>query len=35
VYVHGFGGVRIEDTVLVHKNEAERITRSPPELVED
>lgn len=35
VYVPGFGGVRIEDTVLVRENRAERLTRSPHELVED
>jgi len=32
IYIPGFGGVRIEDTVNVLKNEAERLTKSPYEL---
>jgi len=35
VYIPEFGGVRIEDTVLVHENRAERLTRSPHDLVKD
>ncbi len=33
IYIVGFGGVRIEDTVLVHKEKAERLTEAPYELV--
>ena len=29
IYIPGFGGVRIEDTVLVHKNGAEKFTTGP------
>lgn len=29
IYIHGFGGVRIEDTVLVIKSEPERLTKAP------
>jgi Xaa-Pro aminopeptidase len=28
IYIEGFGGVRIEDTVLVHKNYGERLTQA-------
>ena len=28
IYIVGFGGVRIEDTVLVHKNYGERLTQA-------
>jgi Xaa-Pro aminopeptidase len=28
IYIAGYGGVRIEDTVLVHKNRAERLTKA-------
>jgi len=33
IYVVGYGGVRIEDTVLVKKEGAERLTKAPYELV--
>lgn len=33
IYVVGYGGVRIEDTVLVKKDGAERLTKAPYELV--
>ena len=29
IYIINFGGVRIEDTVLVHKEKAERLTKAP------
>jgi len=29
IYIVDFGGVRIEDTVLVHRNRAERLTEAP------
>jgi Xaa-Pro aminopeptidase len=29
IYVPGFGGVRVEDTVLVSKNSAEKLTKGP------
>lgn len=29
VYIPGFGGIRIEDTVLVEKDEAEKLTEAP------
>jgi Xaa-Pro aminopeptidase len=32
IYIVGFGGVRIEDTVLVHKEKAERLTEASYEL---
>lgn len=32
IYIHGYGGVRIEDTVLVTESEAERLTRTPKDL---
>lgn len=32
VYIVGFGGVRIEDTVLVGKEKAEKLTKAPYEL---
>jgi len=32
IYMVGFGGVRIEDTVLVQKEKAERLTKTPYEL---
>lgn len=32
IYIHGFGGVRIEDTVLVTKSDPERLTKTPKEL---
>lgn len=28
IYINGFGGVRIEDTVLVHKDHAEKLTKA-------
>jgi len=31
IYIVGFGGVRIEDTVLVQKEKAERLTKTPYE----
>ena len=34
VYIVGFGGVRIEDTVLVTSDGAEALTHSPKELIE-
>ena len=34
VYVGNFGGVRIEDTVLVTAGEAQPLTRSPKNLIE-
>jgi Xaa-Pro aminopeptidase len=33
IYIVGYGGVRIEDTVLVHKDKAERLTKADYELV--
>jgi Xaa-Pro dipeptidase len=33
IYIVGYGGVRIEDTVLVHKGKAERLTKADYELV--
>jgi len=33
VYIMGYGGVRIEDTVLVKKDGAERLTKAPYDLV--
>jgi Xaa-Pro aminopeptidase len=32
IYIVGYGGARIEDTVAVHKNSAERLTNAPYEL---
>jgi len=32
IYIVGYGGVRIEDTVLVHKNRAEKLTKATYEL---
>jgi len=32
IYMAGYGGVRIEDTVLVHKDKAERLTKANHEL---
>ena len=32
VYIVGYGGVRIEDTVVVHKSQGERLTKAPYEL---
>jgi Xaa-Pro aminopeptidase len=32
IYIVGFGGVRIEDTVLIHKQKAERLTEAPYDL---
>ncbi|MDQ1280400.1 MAG: Aminopeptidase family protein [Thermoproteota archaeon] len=29
IYIPGFGGVRIEDTVLIHKNHGEKLTKTP------
>ena len=29
IYIHGFGGVRIEDTVLITRNGARRLTDFP------
>jgi Xaa-Pro aminopeptidase len=34
LYIPNWGGVRIEDTVVVRKDGAERLTKSPKELVE-
>ncbi len=34
IYIHGYGGVRIEDTVLITKGGARRLTDSPRELDE-
>jgi Xaa-Pro aminopeptidase len=33
IYIVGYGGVRIEDTVVVHKDKAERLTKADYELV--
>jgi len=33
IYIVGYGGVRIEDTVLVKKEGAERLTKAPYDLV--
>jgi Xaa-Pro aminopeptidase len=33
IYIAGYGGVRIEDTILVHKDKAERLTKADYELV--
>jgi len=32
IYIVGFGGVRIEDTVLIHKEKAERLTEATDDL---
>jgi Xaa-Pro aminopeptidase len=32
IYIVGYGGVRIEDTVAVHKSQGERLTKAPYEL---
>jgi len=32
IYIVGLGGIRIEDTVLIHKEKAERLTEAPYEL---
>ncbi len=32
IYIHGYGGVRIEDTVLVTGSEPERLTKTPKDL---
>jgi Xaa-Pro aminopeptidase len=32
VYIVGYGGVRVEDTVLVKKEGAERLTKAPYDL---
>ncbi|MFQ6073630.1 MAG: M24 family metallopeptidase [Candidatus Bathyarchaeia archaeon] len=32
IYIVGFGGVRVEDTVLIHKEKAERLTQASYEL---
>ncbi len=32
IYIHGFGGVRIEDTVLVTRSSPERLTKTSKEL---
>ena len=29
IYIVGFGGIRIEDTVVVQKNKAEKLTKAP------
>ena len=34
IYVKGFGGVRIEDDVLVKKNGRELLTSAPKEMIE-
>jgi len=31
IYIHGFGRVRIEDTVPITKSEPERLTKAPKE----
>jgi len=33
IYIVGFGGVRIEDTVLVHRKKGERLAKAPYDLV--
>jgi Xaa-Pro dipeptidase len=33
IYIVGYGGVRIEDTVLIRRDKAERLTRADYELV--
>jgi Xaa-Pro aminopeptidase len=32
IYILGYGGIRIEDTVVVKKEGAERLTKAPYEL---
>jgi len=32
IYIHGYGGVRIEDTVLVTRSDPERLTKTPKDL---
>jgi len=32
IYIVNYGGVRIEDTVLVHRNQAETLTKATYEL---
>jgi len=32
IYIHGYGGVRIEDTLLVTDSEPERLTKTPKDL---
>jgi Xaa-Pro aminopeptidase len=34
IYIHGYGGVRIEDTVLITDKEPERLTKTPKDLDE-
>ena len=34
IYIDGFGGVRIEDVVIVTETGCENITHSPKELIE-
>ncbi|MBI3766365.1 MAG: M24 family metallopeptidase, partial [Ignavibacteriales bacterium] len=33
VYIPGFGGVRIEDDVVIHNSQCEVLNRSPKELM--
>jgi Xaa-Pro dipeptidase len=32
IYIRGYGGVRIEDTVLVTRSEPERLTKTPKDI---
>jgi len=33
IYIINFGGVRVEDTVLVHEDKAEKLTKAAYELM--